>query len=340
MYCGNISDVYAADPKDLFRKEWSKYVYLRNEINVMNLPDREKIERAESLDAKFIRELSPFVIDELMEVSREPLAKEFEGVRELILLIQSKGIKIDEVRFVDAVSLSRRFTDKATKDRIISMLSTGNEKECKDFINEGFKNSVFSNSYLKSKVRETIEQGCAQSKSFRDALVAAFGQVISGSSKIFDQMSLEPTPKSSDYMIFEDGTWPRSRGNIITLIQNLDDICKNSFFHSRHSQKRIKTGSYAVKHDDISVLYHEIGHFLSADFLKSAEIFGINETIKLIALLSNNLTFNEKALNDFFELLKAAPEGINIQEKCIVDCLLGPVFAKARGLDLIKALGS
>ena len=48
IYYGNISDVYAADPKDLFRKEWSKYVYLRNEINVMNLPDREKIERVES----------------------------------------------------------------------------------------------------------------------------------------------------------------------------------------------------------------------------------------------------------------------------------------------------
>lgn len=48
IYYGNISDVYAADLKDLFRKEWSKYVYLRNEINVMNLPDREKIERVES----------------------------------------------------------------------------------------------------------------------------------------------------------------------------------------------------------------------------------------------------------------------------------------------------
>ena len=101
-------------------------------------------------------------------------------------------------------------------------------------------------------------------------------------------------------MSFEEGNWPRSMGESIVLTCDRDKVFQNSFFHNLASQKKTETETFATSYDDIYIPYHEMGHSLSADFFRFTSAVGIDDTIKLITALSNNLTFNENALNAFF----------------------------------------
>ena len=139
----------------------------------------------------------------------------------------------------------------------------------------------------------------------------------------------------SNHMSFEEGKWPRSKGESIVLTCDRDKVFQNSFFHNLASQKKTETGTFATSYDDIYIPYHEMGHSLSADFFRFTSAFGIDDTIKLITALSNNLTFNENALNAFFEHLKTAPAEMNVQEKLIYR-LPRSIYEHGQSLDELK----
>ena len=140
MCCGNISNVVAADPIALFKENYEKYNRSFQELKekLKKSPTPSEIEdiykEMYELNAQFNKEQSPLVFNELGRASRKPLPKEAEGVRELISLIESKGIKIDGVRFMDALSLANYLTNQATKDEIILLLLTADKKASTNFI--------------------------------------------------------------------------------------------------------------------------------------------------------------------------------------------------------------
>lgn len=347
--CSNISNVDASD-FDLsgFNEKYSKYYQLRvqYESKVEELCDSEQrlpeyqaaCSMITKLDEEFSQYKLPFIrglIHELIRASRNPLPKELEGVSELVSLIQSRGINIDEVRFMDALSLTNYLTNQATKNEIIPMLLTANKIACTNFIRTHLNNSAFSSDSFKSKVQRTVEQGCARSKLFRDLFVSVFGKISSGSSRVSAQLSILAEEGSSNHMSFEEGDWPCSRIESIILTCDRDNVFQNSFFNGSASKKKTETGTFAAKYDDISVLYHEFGHSSSAEFFTFTTGFDIDDTIKLIAALSNNLNFNEDALNAFFEHLKAAPSEMHVREECI--SRLGTIYDHGQNLDELKS---
>ena len=288
----------------------------------------------DALNAQFRKEQSPLVFNELCRASRQPLSKESDGVRELISLIESKGIKIDGVKFMNALSLANYLTAQATKDEIIPLLLTTNKKASTNFIKNHLNSSVFSSDSFKYKVQKTVEQGCARSKLFRDLCVTTFGKISSGSSVISAQLSTL-VGGNSNHMSFKEGYWPNSKGESIVLTCDRDNVFQNSFFHSSATEKRTETGTFAALFDDIYIPYHEMGHSSSAIFFGLTTCFDIDDTIRLITALSNNLTFDEEALNEFLEHLKAAPQEMNVRERYIRS--LKVIYDHGQSLDELKA---
>lgn len=194
MCCGNIINVSAADSIALFKENYDKYnrSFQELEEKLGKSPTPSEIEdiykEIDELNAQFKKEQSPLVFNELIRASRNPLPKEFEGVRELIALVQSRGIKVDGVRFMDAISLANYLTDSKIKSEMIPMLFLASKRACTNFIQTHFNRSSFSSESFRSKVQKIVEQGCTRSKLFRDLFVTTFGKISSGSSRVSSQV--------------------------------------------------------------------------------------------------------------------------------------------------------
>lgn len=127
----NIANICATEIQGLFREYWGAYMHLRQQIEASSQSDQKEA-AIKFVNELFHKDLSSCVISELKDVSRLPTQNESEAVLELVSLIQSKGIRIDEVRVMDALSIVSYFTDESIKIATFDVLYRAKEENCRD----------------------------------------------------------------------------------------------------------------------------------------------------------------------------------------------------------------
>ncbi|MBQ7674271.1 MAG: hypothetical protein IJT36_07150 [Alphaproteobacteria bacterium] len=239
---------------------------------------------------------------------------ERNAVISLIALIQKQtGIKIDDVRFIDALSLTNSLFEEGIKSEALQELENGDVDSNTKFILDHISKYEFSSEPFKESLLRLVANGCKESKIFRDCLIADIAKINSTIPKPIKRFTMG----YPHFEFIESDFHSYNLYGIIKLTCDRDHVYMQTFFDSSSTVKHMGGGIYAAEYGDFQPMHHEIGHFSSASYIKYLAIFDMDETMQLIAKLIVGEKFDQNAFDQTFyrfnSLFIEAPDGIRKQ---------------------------
>jgi hypothetical protein len=191
------------------------------------------------------------------------------------------GLKIDEVRFIDAYSLIGAMPlDEPVKEELMGLLDLS-DKSTEEFVpiaTEKLSLFPFSDDECKSLVLSEIAKGCKRSRAYRHAIVALIARNFVSSSEVVKRQKGSGAYQHAIAALVAKATV----GSVVSFckaelklnmyndsgIISVDPRIKHekiecrSFFSSLFSSFGLKDGSFVLPKKGFHIAYHEIGHAL------------------------------------------------------------------------------
>jgi hypothetical protein len=266
------------------------------------------------------RQVSPIkeaVFFEICDASRIPTAKETSSVCKLISVLDSCGMKIDQVRYMDAASLigSMQFPNAVTQ-YLLSLLDTQSEELACSFVYDFLSRSHFSDDCFKEKILSDILDGCRKNKIYRDLFITLIARkmslpLISAKIDFFKEALNEP-------MRFENESYGSSRYNTIQMSYDMKECLFSSLFATFDTQKKESSNFFKFPLSKQLILFHEAGHSVSSHFAASSTDMGDMDYTMEIAAHFASSKINKHAMEDRCRVLKSASP--KFQDEFIKSC--------------------
>ncbi|GHT92822.1 hypothetical protein FACS1894122_07150 [Alphaproteobacteria bacterium] len=266
-------------------------------------------------------QLAPIVSDEIYrEMSRPAMENSPEKAASgaLIKLFEKEGLTIDEVRFIDAKTLidHMNLSDEKFKKNLSRLVDTTKEdaeklKEIHRLIDTFIiSKSTFADTALKKNIERDLHERAEDSQTYRNLILT----LIAWS---------EASPKICDAIA--DG-FERCFSKKIKFSQNLELNGRSAYNeislcyqrHTLHSSlfgcqsDNLIDGLYWQQDPKGQLLFHEIGHTISANIATADHMLGLDDALSMkIASTLANVVVNPDALKEQIKLINSLEEQYN-----------------------------
>ncbi|MBR1734788.1 MAG: hypothetical protein IJ730_04995 [Alphaproteobacteria bacterium] len=321
---------------DLYKKkDLVKQYEMKSEKNTLSSEELELIEKwntdynfrisaligkIESFFGKLIKDkdtapllqlLQSFFFKEMFDSSRAcKNENESAATANLILTIKKQtGIEINEVRFLDALSITNHLIDDSKnniKEEAINQLNNNNLNNNIKFIMRHMNSYRYTSYLFKRYVFDIIRNYGPKSKIFRDCLIANIAEIESKFRRPIPDMTV-----TGNGFTFIETFFPYYSGFLHKIGLNCirDHVYMLSFFDCSYTVKNIQNGVFASKFDNIQVFHHEIGHSSSALLLDRQSYFDKTDlTMEFISKSFKNTLSDFSSIDQTITKLKQIPD--------------------------------
>ena len=168
---------------------------------------------------------------------------ERNAVISLIALIQKQnGIKIDDVRFIDALSLTNSLFEENIKSEALQELENGDVDSNTKFILDHISKYEFSSEPFKESLLRLVANGCKESKIFRDCLIADIAKIDSTIQKPIKRFTMG----YPHFEFIESDFHSYNLYGIIKLTCDRDHVYMQTFFDSSSTVKHMGGGVFTL----------------------------------------------------------------------------------------------
>ena len=190
-------------------------------------------------DPEICELLQRFFFNELLTASRScKSSAEQNAVISFIALIQKQtGIKIDNdnVRFIDALSLTNSLFEESIKSEALQELENGDVDSNTKFILDHISKYEFSSEPFKESLLRLVANGCKESKIFRDCLIADIAKINSMIQKPIKRFTMG----YPHFEFIESDFHSYNLYGIIKLTCDRDHVYMQTFFDSSSTVKHM-----------------------------------------------------------------------------------------------------